>query len=138
MPSASPSNTSAVVVLLLAVPAFAQLPEGPGKAETEKLCSQCHEVERSIAPRQHLQISQARAIETGRYMLRATNTGMTAIVDERGAVLKVAPQFETATLTGTVRGYTGLTPYIRWGDYLILAIAMVSIGAALLFSRRSG
>ena len=39
---------------------------------------------RSIAPRQHLQISQARALETGRYMLRATNTGMTAVVNERG------------------------------------------------------
>jgi competence protein ComEA len=39
-------------MLVLAIPAFAQLPEGPGKAETEKLCSQCHEVERSIAPRQ--------------------------------------------------------------------------------------
>lgn len=90
---------------------------------------------RSIAPMQHLQISQARAIETGRYMLRATNTGMTAIVDERGEVLKVAPQFETATLTGTVQGHTGLTPYIRWGDYLILALAIVSIGAALLLSR---
>ena len=90
---------------------------------------------RSIAPMQHLQISQARAIETGRYMLRATNTGMTAIVDERGEVQKVAPQFETATLTGTVQGHTGLTPYIRWGNYLILAIAIVSIGAALLLSR---
>ncbi|HYH42560.1 MAG TPA: apolipoprotein N-acyltransferase [Burkholderiales bacterium] len=90
---------------------------------------------RSIAPRQHLQISQARAMETGRYMLRATNTGMTAIVDERGEVVKVAPQFETATLTGTVQGYTGLTPYIRWGNYLILAISILSIGAALLLAR---
>ena len=42
---------------------------------------------RSIAPRQHLQISQARALETGRYMLRATNTGMTAVIDERGRVV---------------------------------------------------
>ena len=41
---------------------------------------------RSIAPRQHLQISQMRALETGRYMLRATNTGMTAIIDQRGRV----------------------------------------------------
>ena len=49
---------------------------------------------RSIAPQQHLQISQARALETGRYMLRATNTGMTAIIDERGRVVQAAPQFD--------------------------------------------
>src|SRR5207253_4547126 len=59
---------------------------------------------RSIAPRQHLQISQARALETGRYMLRATNTGMTAIIDEHGHVVEVAPQFATASVRGTVQG----------------------------------
>jgi competence protein ComEA len=54
MHSASRLNINFLVpaMLLLAAPAFAQLPEGPGKAETQKLCSQCHEVERSIAPRQ--------------------------------------------------------------------------------------
>ena len=54
MRSASRLNINPLLasVLLLGVPAFAQLPDGPGKAETEKLCSQCHEVERSIAPRQ--------------------------------------------------------------------------------------
>jgi competence protein ComEA len=54
MHSASRLNINRLVraMLLLAAPAFAQLPEGPGKTETEKLCSQCHEVERSIAPRQ--------------------------------------------------------------------------------------
>ncbi|HET9664801.1 MAG TPA: apolipoprotein N-acyltransferase, partial [Burkholderiales bacterium] len=46
---------------------------------------------RSIAPQQHLQISQARALETGRYMLRATNTGVTAVIDVRGEVVKRAP-----------------------------------------------
>src|SRR5689334_16268260 len=40
------------ISFLAAASLFAQLPDGPGKAETEKLCSQCHEVERSIAPRQ--------------------------------------------------------------------------------------
>jgi competence protein ComEA len=45
-------NWLPAALVFLAVPAFAQLPDGPGKAETEKVCSQCHEVERSIAPRQ--------------------------------------------------------------------------------------
>jgi competence protein ComEA len=53
MRSASRSSTNVLALaLLLALPAFAQLPAGPGKAETEKLCSQCHELDRSISPRQ--------------------------------------------------------------------------------------
>jgi competence protein ComEA len=54
MRSAFRLNISSLLpaMLLLAIPGFAQLPDGPGKAETEKLCSQCHELERSIAPRQ--------------------------------------------------------------------------------------
>jgi apolipoprotein N-acyltransferase len=91
---------------------------------------------RSIAPRQHLQISQARALETGRYMLRATNTGMTAIVDERGRVLKAAPQFETAVVMGNVQGYTGATPYVRWGNYAVIAICAALLVTALLLTRR--
>ena len=79
---------------------------------------------RSIAPQQHLQISQARALETGRYMLRATNTGMTAIIDQRGKVLQAAPEFTTAVVNGDVQGYAGATPYVRWGDFPILALAL--------------
>jgi apolipoprotein N-acyltransferase len=85
---------------------------------------------RSIAPEQHLQISQARALETGRYMLRATNTGMTAVINPRGEVEKVAPQFETAVLTHTVRGYEGATPYVRWGNYALLLLLALLLGAA--------
>lgn len=90
---------------------------------------------RSIAPRQHLQISQARALETGRYMLRSTNTGMTAIVNERGAIVETAPEFTTGTLTGTVQGYSGLTPYARWGNLPIVIACFVLIGAALVAAR---
>ena len=85
---------------------------------------------RSIAPEQHLQISQARALETGRYMLRATNTGMTAVINPRGEVEKVAPQFETAALTHTVRGYDGATPYVRWGNYAVLLLLALLLVAA--------
>ncbi len=85
---------------------------------------------RSIAPEQHLQISQARALETGRYMLRATNTGMTAIINPRGEVEKVAPQFEPVVLTHTVRGYEGVTPYVRWGNYAVLLLLVIFLGMA--------
>lgn len=82
---------------------------------------------RTLAPRQHLQIAQARAIETGRSMLRATNTGVTAVIGPRGEVLAAAPEFEIATVTYAVQGYGGATPYVRWGNYTMLALCAVLI-----------
>jgi len=87
---------------------------------------------RSIAPRQHLQISQTRALETGRYMLRATNTGVTAVIDQRGQVVRSAPEFVTATVTYPVPGYQGTTPYIRWGNHTVLALTAALLLAAAL------
>ena len=92
----------------------------------------------SIAPRQHLQISQMRALETGRYMLRATNTGMTAIVDEKGRIIAQAPAFRATALHGTAQGMIGSTPYVRWGNGLFLALAALAGMAALVISRRVG
>ncbi len=89
---------------------------------------------RSIGPRQHLQISQMRALETGRYMLRATNTGVTAIIDEQGRVLEQLEMFTTAGLNGTAQGFSGATPYVRFGNRLLFVIAglllLISIPAA--------
>jgi apolipoprotein N-acyltransferase len=77
---------------------------------------------RSIAPWQHMQISQMRALETGRYMLRATNTGLTAIINEQGEVVGHSPVFEQHVLTGEVQSFTGATPYVRFGNSIVLAI----------------
>lgn len=68
------------------------------------------------APWQHLQMVQMRALESGRWWLRATNNGVTAIVNERGVVLEKLPQFKAAVLEGLAQGRTGSTPYVRWGD----------------------
>jgi len=92
---------------------------------------------RSIAPRQHLQIAQARALETGRAMLRATNTGVTAVIGPRGEVLAAAPEFEIATVTYPVQGYGGATPYVRWGNYAVLALCLALIAAAGWSARRA-
>lgn len=92
---------------------------------------------RSIAPYQHLQISQARALETGRYMLRATNTGMTGVIDPRGAVVALAPEFTPATVEHEVRGYAGATPYVRWGNAGVLTLCAL-LAAAGLLRRRGG
>jgi apolipoprotein N-acyltransferase len=91
---------------------------------------------RSIAPRQHLQISQARALETGRYMLRATNTGVTAVIGPDGRVLGGAPEFQMATVTHPVQGYSGATPYVRVGNSAALALCALSIGAFAWARRR--
>ena len=91
---------------------------------------------RSMAPQQHLQISQARALETGRMMLRATNTGMTAIIDPQGRVQDVAPEFSTAVLRGTVQGYAGATPYVRWTDMPVLILAVLLTAGVWLVQGR--
>jgi apolipoprotein N-acyltransferase len=87
---------------------------------------------RSIGPHQHLQISQMRALETGRYMLRATNTGVSAIINERGVVLQQADVFTTTTLNGMVQGYTGATPYVRFGNSLVLGFVGLSLFICLM------
>jgi apolipoprotein N-acyltransferase len=69
----------------------------------------------SIGPLQHLQMAQMRALENGRYLLRATSNGVTAIISPQGEILEQAPQFEEATVTGDVRLQLGMTPWMRLG-----------------------
>lgn len=86
----------------------------------------------SIAPWQHMQMSRMRAAETGRSMLRATNSGLTAIINERGLVVSHSPVFEHHVLTGEVRGFTGATPYVRVGNLPVLIIAFGMIAISLV------
>lgn len=92
----------------------------------------------SLAPWQHAQMSQARALETGRMMLRATNTGLTAIIDARGRLVAALPLFEAGALQGRVQGYAGATPYVRWGNTAILLVwglLAILLAACLLRAR---
>jgi apolipoprotein N-acyltransferase len=89
----------------------------------------------SYAADQHLQFSQARALETGRMMLRATNTGATAIIDQRGHVTAHAPHFVTTTLDGQVQGYGGSTPYVMWGNWPFIVLSI--LGLVLLLRRKT-
>ena len=89
----------------------------------------------SLALPQHLQISRMRALETQHPMLRATNTGATAIIDARGEVVAQLPYLTAGALDGTVQGYEGTTPYIRYGNWPALLLAFLLLLAALL--RRS-
>lgn len=92
----------------------------------------------TIALDQHLQISRMRALEMRRPMLRATNTGMTAVVRPDGTVQARLPTFEAGTLAADVQGMQGLTPYIRWGNVPALAGSVLVLLLALRAQRRRG
>lgn len=92
----------------------------------------------SLAQPQHLQISQLRALETGRSMLRATNTGMTAAISPQGKILAVLPPFTLDALHLSVQGYRGMTPYARWGNALVLLMALLAVLPAWSARRKRG
>jgi len=82
-----------------------------------------------------------RAVELGRPMLRATNTGITSAIGHDGREIARLPWFETAILEITVAGRDGLTPYVRFGDSVVLLLAIAMLAAALLLDwrdRRAG
>ncbi len=91
----------------------------------------------TIALPQHLQISQMRSLETGRPMLRATNTGMTAVVDARGQVVAALAPGTLGTLHASVQGVQGLTPYVRLGNGLPVGAALLALALLWLRSRRA-
>jgi apolipoprotein N-acyltransferase len=84
----------------------------------------------SIALPQHLQISQMRSLESGRPMLRATNTGATAVIDPKGRITAELRPYTPGVLVAQVQGYQGWTPYMLAGNKLILAIALLALVAA--------
>ena len=79
----------------------------------------------SLAPHQHLQMARMRARETGRYMLRATNNGISALIDEHGRTLAQLPQFAPGVLTGTARLFSGATPYVTYGNKIIVSLCLL-------------
>lgn len=90
----------------------------------------------SIALPQHLQISQMRALETGRPMLRATNTGATAVIDPKGRVASILPYGERAALEAKVQGTSGLTPYVMLGNALPVGLALLLLALSWLPRRK--
>ncbi len=90
----------------------------------------------SLAPHQHLQMARMRALESGRYLLRATNTGISAIIDEKGRVLKQSPQFEATALSANARLFEGATPYVRWGNLPVVMLAITLLLFSLFLQKR--
>ena len=87
---------------------------------------------RSHAAAQHNQIAQLRALETGRMMLRATNTGVSSIIGKDGKVLQQLPQHTEGVLLGMAQGYAGATPYVRWGNAAVLLLLLAMLAYAWL------
>ncbi|MCU0869273.1 MAG: apolipoprotein N-acyltransferase [Burkholderiales bacterium] len=91
---------------------------------------------RTWAAEQHRQIAQMRALEAGRPMLRATNTGVTAAIDARGRVIAALPQWTAGILEVTVEGRTGATPYARAGNVPVVVWAVAMVAATAWRARR--
>jgi apolipoprotein N-acyltransferase len=97
----------------------------------------------SLAPHQHLEIARMRALENGRYLLRATNTGISAIIDERGRVLGTVASFVRGDFVADVQPYVGATPFSRFGNWVAIGLAVLLVvgASAMGFAasrRRSG
>lgn len=92
----------------------------------------------SYAADQHNQMSRMRALETGRMMLRATNTGVTSMIAPDGKVMQQLPQHQEAVLRGTAQGYTGATPYVRWGNGAVMLLIAVILGYLWVRRQRPG
>ena len=90
----------------------------------------------SIAAWQHNQISAMRALELGRPMLRATNTGITSAISPDGRVIAFLPWFTPGVLEVTVQGRTGATPYQKAGDWLALGLALILAGVSFWKARK--
>jgi apolipoprotein N-acyltransferase len=89
----------------------------------------------TIALDQHLHISRMRALEFQRPMLRATNTGATAVIDHEGRVVAALAPFTRGVLEATVQGRSGTTPYAWWAARLGLWPYLACAALVLLLVR---
>jgi apolipoprotein N-acyltransferase len=92
---------------------------------------------RSSARYQHLQIARMRAIETERYLLRAANDGVSAVIGRRGEIVVAAREYEPVVLRAMAEPRTGLTPYVRSGNSPVLAAAGLLLAAVAWRRQRS-
>jgi apolipoprotein N-acyltransferase len=86
----------------------------------------------SLAPPQHLQIARMRALETGRFMLRSTNTGISAIIQPDGELQGYSPAFRMHVLEGEIQPLTGMTPYARIGNWAVVLLSLLLLGGGLV------
>ena len=89
----------------------------------------------TIAPHQHLQIARMRSAEVSRYTLRAANTGISGVIAPRGRIVANLPQFDPNVLNTAIQGYTGKTPYVLWGNYLVVISVLMVLFTQFLVTK---
>ena len=89
----------------------------------------------SIGPLQHMQMAQMRALEAGRWMIRATNNGLSGLINPFGQITAKIPQFQPGVLYGEVTPMHNLTPYLQWRSWPLAILSLLLLGWALLASR---
>jgi apolipoprotein N-acyltransferase len=91
----------------------------------------------SIGPLQHLQMAKMRALEAGRWMIRATNNGVSGLINPFGKMTVTIPQFQKGVLYGEVVPMQDLTPYLRWRSWPLTILSIVLVGWAIVARRRN-
>jgi apolipoprotein N-acyltransferase len=91
---------------------------------------------RSIGPLQHLQMAQYRALETGKPVIRGTNNGVSAIINEKGDLISQSEQFQEEVLLGTIQPYRGETPLTVFAPFIPWSLAALFL-AALFFRKHN-
>ena len=81
----------------------------------------------SIAPHQHLEIARMRALEAGRYVVRATNNGVSAFIGPDGGLIETGPQFEFVAMTADLTPRQGSTPYVVVGNWPVISLAFLCL-----------
>ena len=90
---------------------------------------------RSFGPPQHLDLARMRALETGRYVLRATTSGITAVINEQGDIMAQAPPFQAAILKSHFREMQGTTPWVRMGSTPFIILLFLFIFISVIYNR---
>ncbi|MBV8974927.1 MAG: apolipoprotein N-acyltransferase, partial [Sinobacteraceae bacterium] len=85
----------------------------------------------STARHQHLQIARMRALEEGRFMVRAANDGISAVIGPHGEVIARAAEFTPGTVVSAIVPYAGLSPYAYVGNWLVVSLAALALAYGL-------
>jgi len=86
---------------------------------------------RTAAREQHLKIARMRALENRRWLLRATNNGITAAIDPAGRLVRRLPSYTEAAIAVTFSFRREVTPYARYGDWFVIACVLLAVAGLL-------
>ena len=89
----------------------------------------------SLAPWQRLQMARFRALESGRPLIRASNNGLSPMIDHDGNVINLAPLFKRHVLRGELQPTEGITPFVQFGNSLLLPFMALLLLIALTIRR---